>query len=102
MVGKDELTTDEENQKTLDFLIEELRSYGTSLMNISVQGTASPEGGLSLNVELAKKRARKILSMIGSHIRSASLTVKDHWCIPGMMWLTLWFKEVRPLRQTNS
>ena len=43
MVGKDELTTDEENQKTLDFLIEELRSYGTSLMNISVQGTASPE-----------------------------------------------------------
>ena len=77
MVGKDELTTDEENQKTLDFLIEELRSYGTSLMNISVQGTASPEGGLSLNIELAKKRARKILSMVGSHIRSASLTVKE-------------------------
>ena len=46
-------------------------------MNISVQGTASPEGGLSLNIELAKKRARKILSMVGSHIRSASLTVKE-------------------------
>ena len=30
-----------------------------------------------MNVELAKKRARKILSMIGSHIRSASLTVKE-------------------------
>ena len=63
--------------KTLDFLIEELRSYGTSLMNISVQGTASPEGGMSLNIDLAKRRARKILSMIGSHIRSASLTVKE-------------------------
>ena len=77
VVGKDELTTDEQNQKTLDFLIEELRSYGTSLMNISVQGTASPEGGMSLNIDLAKRRARKILSMIGSHIRSASLTVKE-------------------------
>lgn len=77
VVGKDELTNDEINKKTLDMLVEELRSYGSSLMNFSIQGTASPEGGLNFNVNLARKRARKILNMVGSNIRSAGLSVKE-------------------------
>lgn len=77
VVGKDELTEDSVNQKTLDLLVQELRSFGSSLMNFSIQGTASPEGSQTVNIELARKRARKILNMVGSNIQSASLSVKE-------------------------
>ena len=77
VVGKDELTEDSVNQKTLDLLVQELRSFGSSLMNFSIQGTASPEGSQTMNIELARKRARKILNMVGSNIQSASLSVKE-------------------------
>ena len=77
VVGKDELTEDSVNQKTLDLLVQELRSFGNSLMNFSIQGTASPEGSQAMNIELARKRARKILNMVGSNIQSASLSIKE-------------------------
>lgn len=77
VVGKDELTSDSTNQILLKQLVEELRSYGRSLMNLTVQGTASPEGSLELNTTLANKRARKALQLIGSSISSAGLSVKD-------------------------
>ena len=77
VVGKDELTDDIANKRTLDLLVEELRSFGSSLMNFTIQGTASPEGAQASNIELARKRARKILSMVGANIRSASLSVKE-------------------------
>lgn len=76
VVGKDELTDDEQNKHALDLLVKELQSYGSSLMNFSVQGTASPDGSLKYNVELANKRAKKILNMVGGNIRSAGVTVK--------------------------
>ena len=77
IVGKDELTKDTTNQQTLDLLVKELRSFGSSLMNFTIQGTASPEGSQTINIELAKKRAQKILSMVGANIRSAGLSVKE-------------------------
>lgn len=77
IVGKDELTPDSSNQVNLDRLIGELRSFGRSLMNFTVQGTASPEGNVTLNTKLATSRAKKALSIIGSQISSAGLEVKE-------------------------
>ena len=77
VVGKDELTGDAANQQTLDLLVQELRSFGNSLMNFTIQGTASPEGSQALNIDLARKRAKKILSMVGASIQSAGLSVKE-------------------------
>lgn len=75
--GRDVLTPDPQNQQNVDRLVKELRSYGRSLMNFSVQGTASPEGDIATNTRLADKRARKALSMVGSYIRNAGLEVKS-------------------------
>ena len=77
VVGKDELTSDSVNQQTLDMLVRELRSYGRSLVNFTIQGAASPEGGFNSNKSLAANRARKILRIIGSQISSADLVVKE-------------------------
>ena len=77
IVGKDELTEDITNQQTLELLVKELRSYGNSLMNFSIQGTASPEGNQSSNIDLARRRAQKILKMVGANIRSAGLNIKE-------------------------
>lgn len=77
VVGQDVLTSDSTNQIQLKQFIEELRSYGRSLMNLTVQGTASPEGSVDYNTKLANRRARKALSIIGSSISSAGLSVKD-------------------------
>lgn len=77
VIGKDELTGDLQNQQTLELLVKELQSFGSSLMNFSIQGTASPEGGLAHNIDLARRRARKILNMVGANIKSASFIVKE-------------------------
>lgn len=77
VVGKDELTPDTANQAMLKQLVEELRSYGRSLMNLTVQGTASPEGNIQANTKLANDRARKALNIIGNSIKSAGLQVRD-------------------------
>lgn len=77
VVGKDELTSDSVNQRTLDMLIQELRSYGRSLISFSIQGGASPEGNYKLNKDLARRRAQKILNIIGSRISSADLVVRE-------------------------
>ena len=77
IVAKDELTPDTINQQTLDMLVRELRSYGRSLVGFTIQGGASPEGGYNFNKDLAARRARKILNIVGSQINSANLIVKD-------------------------
>lgn len=77
VVGTDELTPDSTNKRDLDMLVQELRSYGRSLMNFTIQGTASPEGNLAKNIDLARKRARKVLNMISSSISTAGLQIKE-------------------------
>ena len=77
VVAKDELTPDSANQQTLDMLMRELRSYGRSLVSFTIQGGASPEGGYQFNKNLAARRARKILNIVGSQINIANLIVKD-------------------------
>ena len=76
MQGRDVLTADLANQYNVKMLVRELRSYGKSLMSFAVQGTASPEGNEDINRQLAEKRSRKALNMIGSYIRTAGLKVK--------------------------
>ena len=43
-VGKDELSQDSLNQVMLQNLTDELRAYGELLMNVSIEGAASPDG----------------------------------------------------------
>lgn len=76
-VAKDELTPDSMNQFNLNHLIKELKSYGRTLINFTIQGTASPEGNNNFNAKLAQKRADRALRLIGNQLSSAGLEVKE-------------------------
>ncbi|MBQ0073464.1 MAG: hypothetical protein KBT34_04660 [Prevotella sp.] len=58
IVGKSELTNDSTNVIQLNDLVKELRSYGDQLMEVNIEATASPEGGLESNRKLAADRTR--------------------------------------------
>lgn len=72
-VGKAQLTDDSINTSTIQQLVRELQSYGRQLINVKIQGTASPDGNPDRNAELAEMRAAKALSIISPYTRSASL-----------------------------
>lgn len=74
--GSDKLTADSANQINFDRLIKELSSYGRTLMNLTIQGTASPEGNTGFNQRLATKRAQRALDVIGTSIKSAGRQIK--------------------------
>lgn len=74
-IGKAILTDDSVNMQTINHLVRELRSYGRQLMNVKIQGTASPDGNLDRNTELANKRAQRALTMISQYVSSASMQV---------------------------
>lgn len=57
-VGKSELTNDSTNMMQLEDLVKELRSYGEQLMEVNIEATSSPEGGLEANRRLASERTR--------------------------------------------
>lgn len=63
-VGKDVLSDDSLNQVELDKLVKELKSYGERLMQVKISGSASPEGSLQKNQQLAERRATAALSLI--------------------------------------
>lgn len=72
-IGKDRLTDDSVNVSTIQQLVRELRSYGRQLINVKIQGTASPDGHADRNAELAERRAVKALSMISPYTQGVSL-----------------------------
>ena len=72
-VGKATLTADSINSSTIQQLVRELQSYGRQLINVKIQGTASPDGNAARNAELAVSRAAKALSMISPYTRGAGL-----------------------------
>ncbi len=74
-IGKAILTDDSVNMQTINRLVRELRSYGRQLMNVKIQGTASPDGNPERNAELANKRAQHALTMISQYVGSASMQV---------------------------
>lgn len=63
-VGKDELVEDSANNAQLNSLVKELRSYGSRLWYVKVQGGASPEGSYETNKALAIKRSQKAMNII--------------------------------------
>lgn len=63
-VRKDVLTGDSVNQQELQKLVSELKSYGDLLRIVNIQGTASPDGNMEQNLELARKRSLKAISLI--------------------------------------
>lgn len=73
VVGTNRLTQDSVNTNNLNQLIKELRSYGRSLMNVSIMGTASPEGSDAFNIRLSESRAQTALNMIKPYVSSASV-----------------------------
>lgn len=68
IVGKSELTEDSVNQRQLNALIKELRSYGDQLMEVRVEATASPEGGRDYNQRLAAARTRVAAARVRSYL----------------------------------
>lgn len=55
-VGKSALIQDAQNDSIRDTFLEELRSYGDLLMQVSIEATASPDGGYEANRKLAAGR----------------------------------------------
>ncbi len=74
-IGTSRLTEDSANVLIINHLIRELRSYGRLLMNVRIQGTASPDGRVERNIELANKRAQHALGLLRSYVGTASLQV---------------------------
>lgn len=74
-IGTARLTEDSVNSQNINHLVRELKSYGRQLMNVKIQGTASPDGNAERNAELANKRAQKALSMISQYVGTASMQV---------------------------
>lgn len=68
IVGKSELTSDSTNMVQLNSLIKELRSYGEQLMEVRVEATASPDGGLDHNRRLAAERTRVAAGKVRSYL----------------------------------
>lgn len=67
-VGRSVLTTDSTNQVQLKNLVEELRSYGDQLMEVRIEATASPEGGVEKNRLLAQERTRMAANRVKSYL----------------------------------
>lgn len=73
VVGRSELTADSTNQVQLNSLINELRSYGEQLMEVNVEATASPDGGLDHNRRLAAERTRVAAAKVRGYLGKADI-----------------------------
>lgn len=67
-VGKSVLLSDSANQRQVEALVEELKSYGEQLMEVRVEATASPEGGMETNRQLASERTRVAANRVRSYL----------------------------------
>ncbi len=77
-VGTDDLLNDSANMAKQQAIVKELRSYGTQLWNVEVQGGASPEGSIELNTRLANQRANVAKNILRRHIGSdVRIATKD-------------------------
>ncbi len=74
-IGTARLTADSANTLIINHLIRELRSYGRQLMNVKIQGTASPDGNVERNTELANQRAQHALGLLRAYVGTAGLQV---------------------------
>lgn len=70
--GTSKLTKDSLNQENLDKLVDELRQYGETLDEITIEATASPEGGFERNMSLAQERSHVALAMVKNNLRGKS------------------------------
>lgn len=62
--GSDELLSDSINQKQMEILVRDLKSYGDLLAQVQFQAGTSPEGSEAINRKIAKDRANKALSLL--------------------------------------
>lgn len=80
LVGKAELTNDSTNQVQLNDLYTELRSYGDQLMEVRVEATASPDGGLESNRKLAAERTKVAAQMVRHNL--GKVDIAFHTAVP--------------------
>lgn len=76
VVGKSILTEDSLNNKQLNDLMEDLRSYGDMLRSVKVAATSSPEGGYESNMRLAKERTQMALRLVQNGLKGADVTFR--------------------------
>lgn len=76
-VNSDVLTSDSANTVELDKLIDELKSYGSRLFRVRVEGTASPDGDFEKNKALAARRASRALSIIRRGLGDADVQLPE-------------------------
>lgn len=75
VVGKADLTQDSINIKTMDQLVQELKSYGNLLAQVTIIGCASPDGRLETNMSLARKRAELSRSILLKYVNSRKVQI---------------------------
>lgn len=73
-VGTAELTADSTNYERLDMLVREMKEYGDQLMRVEIEATASPDGGMEKNRQLAKERGNKAMSLVMRGLGRADVT----------------------------
>lgn len=73
-VGKAELTEDTINYERLDMLVKEMKEYGDQLMRVEIEATASPDGGIDKNRQLAKDRGQKAMNLVMRGLGRADVT----------------------------
>lgn len=71
-VGTAEMEADSLNQVTLHNMIRELKEWGDRLVNVSIEGAASPDGPTQKNMDLARQRASAALAMIKASVGKGS------------------------------
>lgn len=72
-VGKSVMSADSLNQVQLTELVEELRSYGETLNEVTVAATASPDGGQEKNRSLATERTAVAARNVKGYLGKADL-----------------------------
>lgn len=91
--GTARLVADSLNEVKKQRFIEEMASYGYDLVDMTIEGGASPEGSLKRNEELAKQRANVAAQMLQGRIRiRPKVTYKPH----------TWADVVTDLRQAQK
>lgn len=67
-MGTAKLIVDSLNMATQDQLVKELRSYGSSLAQVTIMGASSPDGSMKRNEELANQRVAVAQGIVSGKI----------------------------------
>lgn len=96
-IGKAELTNDSINEKDTRALVKELQSYGDRLINISIEASSSPDGGIETNKKLAKQRSDVAVNLVRSRLGKTDVTI-----IPKAPYVYTWNEVVTRMEENGK